>query len=218
MTLDRKVELVKPWISDKRVLDLGCVDHTADHDKSPDWMHRRLIEYAGSVKGIDILQDEIETLAKRGYEVEWGDAQSLVLDEKFDVVFAGEIVEHIANLEGFLKSVGANLKDDGVLIVSTPNVFSAIHVLFALFNKRSCRDDHLCWFDRYTLSNLLQRHGFAVLDVRFVSTTTGREVVSAFRSHSVKKALFVLISYLVETILPPWIARGDMVAFARKKS
>lgn len=37
----------------KRALDVGCVNHTLDACRQPDWRHAQIIEVARSVVGLD---------------------------------------------------------------------------------------------------------------------------------------------------------------------
>ena len=50
-------------------------------------------------------------------------AEELIAEnpEKFDVVFALEIIEHVADVAEFIRSCSALLKDDGILFIATMN-------------------------------------------------------------------------------------------------
>src|SRR5579872_3744834 len=80
------------------VLDVGCCDHDVDNPPSGDrWMHARLGRAAKSILGMDILERDCAKLRARGYDVVAGDACTVSLDRTFDVVVAGEIIEHVEN-------------------------------------------------------------------------------------------------------------------------
>jgi len=217
LSLDDKVEFVKPWIRGKRVLDLGCVDHSSNVESTDNWMHSRLLQTAASVVGVDILEDDVLKLRGKGYDVRVGDVQRLQMNEKFDVVFAGEIIEHLANLEGFLDSVKSCLKSDGVVIITTPNVFAISHFIMTSLNRRSVRVEHTCWFDIYTLSNLLRRYSFEPVEIRYIRVTTFADLRISLKSHSVKKVTSSLSSLVFGAVLPRRISCMDFAIVARYK-
>lgn len=64
-----RVKYLQALVSGKRVLDLGVVDHSSNTDRSPHWLHARLVAVAGDVLGIDIIADEIDRLSDRGFNV-----------------------------------------------------------------------------------------------------------------------------------------------------
>jgi 2-polyprenyl-3-methyl-5-hydroxy-6-metoxy-1,4-benzoquinol methylase len=212
---DRRIDFIRPWIEGRRVLDLGCVDHSAEIEGSGEWMHKKLTEVASSVTGIDILEEDIARLRKKGYDVRVGDVQNLHLGEKYEVVFAGEIIEHLVNFESFLKSVKANLIDGGVLIVTTPNVFSLCHYPILLAGGPSANPEHTCWFDSFTLSTLLVRFGFEVVAVKFIRLATSQEVLSAVASHDFKMFSWKFFSLIAESLLPQKIGCRCLIMVVR---
>lgn len=215
MAHDRRIEFIRPWIRDKRVLDLGCVDHSEQSEESGEWMHKKLVMVARSVTGIDILEEEVACLRQRGYDVRVGDAQNLHLEERYEVIFAGEIIEHLTNFEGFFRSVKANLTNDGVLIITTPNVFSLCYYPIVMLGHPSANPEHTCWFDSFTLTTLLFRMGFEIVTVKFVRLATAKEVLSAIVSRNFTMIAWKIYSVLVETLLPPKVGCRCLIVVAR---
>ncbi|HVS00543.1 MAG TPA: methyltransferase domain-containing protein [Thermoanaerobaculia bacterium] len=62
-----------------------------------------------------------------------GDAQAIPTGERYDMVYAGEVIEHLWNPDGFLDSASAVVADHGWLIVTTPNLACLANRLFLLF-------------------------------------------------------------------------------------
>ena len=210
MALDKKFELIRPWIEGKKVLDLGCVDHSASIEHTTDWVHKRIKKVAEYVLGVDILENEIKKLKKRGYNVIVGDAQKLSLDGKFDVCFVGELIEHLTNFEGLLKSVHNSLKDDGILILTTPNVFSMNFFIYALLGRRTARKEHTCWFSWDTITNLLELYNFRVIEIKYCKTA------SINFKKGVKEFFGSLLAWMCENLLLTRIGCRDMVIIAKK--
>jgi len=113
-----RYEFALQYLGDKKVLDLGCgsgygVDLIASK--------------ASEVIGVDI-SDEAISYSRQHYKKEnikffVGDAANLHFfrDEEFDAVVSFEVIEHITTYLKFLKEIRRVLKNDGILIISTPN-------------------------------------------------------------------------------------------------
>jgi SAM-dependent methyltransferase len=149
----------------KTVLDVGCVDHSARLESSDRWMHKHLVRAAASVIGLDILESEAAKLRERGYNVVAGDASTVDLGQTFDLVVAGEIIEHIDNPGAFLRNMARHLNSAGRLVLTTPNPFFVMHQFeFAFVSSLDKRwnHEHVCWYCPFTLGNLLERSGLTV--------------------------------------------------------
>lgn len=57
------------------------------------------------------------------------------LKRKYKTIIAGEIIEHIVNIEKLLDDCHAALADGGVMVISTPNILSLRNRVFALLGK-----------------------------------------------------------------------------------
>ncbi|MFC7154863.1 class I SAM-dependent methyltransferase [Halomarina halobia] len=154
------------------ILDIGCVQHDAAAEHSNEWVHKYLYEIGDEVLGLDYLEDDVETLTDRGYDAVCADAQNFDLDRTFDTIVAGEIIEHLADLGGFLESVHRHLAPDGTFVLSTPNAWTFHRFRQALLRQDvSCNPEHICWFDERTIRQLLARHGFAIDRLEYVRPT-----------------------------------------------
>jgi 2-polyprenyl-3-methyl-5-hydroxy-6-metoxy-1,4-benzoquinol methylase len=87
-----------------------------------------LSNYCKSIIGIDLNEESLD-FASRNYinsnlKFTKQDVTKLAsLDQKFDVIIAFEIIEHIQpeQTEQFLKGISNTLKENGCLLISTPN-------------------------------------------------------------------------------------------------
>lgn len=156
------------------LLDIGCVQHDAETSENDDWLHAELYDRADEVLGVDRLPDDVKALQDAGYDVVCADAERLDLDREFEVIVAGELIEHLSNVGQFLSRVRWHLQPEGRFILSTPNPWAFHRFRQALFNGGvRCNPEHTAWFDERTLRQVLKRHGFAVKSVDYVRPSTG---------------------------------------------
>ncbi|KUO39430.1 MAG: hypothetical protein AVW05_01555 [Hadesarchaea archaeon DG-33] len=157
-----RIKLIQRYCRGKKVLDVGCVGHTVPPDH-PLWLHKRVNEVAGQVLGIDIESEKVEELRKHGYNVIVADALNCDLG-KFDVIVAGQIIEHLDNLGIFLENMKKHLSDDGILIITTDNAHGAMFIKDYLLKRPNINPQHCMFFSRETITELLSRHDFEILE------------------------------------------------------
>lgn len=164
----------------KRVLDLGCC------------RGQLLARFEDSeVEGLEIDEEEIALAEKRGIPLRRGhinsfDGTRMVArlpfdDAAYDIVLAGEIIEHIVDTEGFLREILRLLRPGGAAIVSTPNVLWWKYRLAMLAgrypdvleSRLRYGDDfgHVRAFSPDVLRSLMEEVGFR--DVRVVGKRLG---------------------------------------------
>ncbi|MBR9693404.1 class I SAM-dependent methyltransferase [Candidatus Woesearchaeota archaeon] len=153
-------------MKDKNVLDVGSVSHDAKQETSSGWLFIKLLEHAKHVLGVDYETKQVNILRKKGYNIIAGDATKIKLGKSFDVVVAGDIIEHINDQGAFLKNMHAHLKRRGKIIICTPNAdgFGA-SLRRILFGGARTNPDHVLWHDKITLRVILERYGFTVENV-----------------------------------------------------
>jgi SAM-dependent methyltransferase len=99
----------------RRVLDVGCRAGA---------LTRAYLD-GNAVVGIDVDRDALEEAAGLGIETVWADAQQPLPfpDESFDVVVAGEVLEHLAAPRAFVDEAFRVLRPEGTFVGSVPNSF-----------------------------------------------------------------------------------------------
>ena len=58
-----------------------------------------------------------------------GDATNIKLDERFDLIFAKDVIEHIEEDETFLANMNHHLVHDGLIIINTQNSLSLNYLI-----------------------------------------------------------------------------------------
>jgi ubiquinone/menaquinone biosynthesis C-methylase UbiE len=149
-----------------RVLDLGCGDGA---------FAAELVAAGGRVAAVDVAATAVRRARERApsadvQQVEDG-ARLPFADDDFDVVWAGEVLEHVADVVGLLAEVRRVLDWGGRIVLTTPYhgrvalVALAVHGLHEHFDPRA---DHLRFFTARTLRGVLEDAGFRHVEVEAV--------------------------------------------------
>lgn len=170
---ERNVHILNQIQPSDKVLDIGCVGHEIEERDLSDpprgyFLHHDLHQHADQVVGIDILDTEVEKMVAAGYDVKVADAQRFDLNETFDVIVAGELIEHLENPGLFLQCCRSHLKKDGKVIISTPNPQHIQFVLYRLIGE-TVNDEHTLWLDHDVMETLAEREGLALTEYKYFS-------------------------------------------------
>jgi SAM-dependent methyltransferase len=145
------------------VLHLGCVGQRPEgYELAP--LHRRLSSVATRCIGVDIDQSGVALLRDEGLEVVLGDVTDpgfpSTLPCLFDVVVAGEIIEHVVNIGGLLANAWEVLKPDGWLLISAPNPYLLAMSIGETLGWFSGNVDHVADYRPYGMIELAARTNF----------------------------------------------------------
>jgi 2-polyprenyl-3-methyl-5-hydroxy-6-metoxy-1,4-benzoquinol methylase len=157
----------------KTVLHLGCADEHAVGLKlrKHAHLHAQLAAVTKELWGVDASGEALSELRLAGFsnliraDVERLDEIDALHNQHFDVVIAGELIEHIFNPGLFLKACRRLCSANTELILTTPNALVYSQTLFALLNREAIHPDHTLMWSPATLKNLVVRSGFAVKEV-----------------------------------------------------
>lgn len=169
----RKDEFIIERCAARAVLDIGCINHSAEYALSlgDRWLHDRIRRVAASTCGLDTLESEAARLRDAGYDIAVADAQSFDLGTRFDVVVAADVIEHLSDLGSFLRSVRRHMTDVSALIITTPNPFAIAQMLQVTLRGRAVVNaEHTVWLDPNVLYELLQREGFEIVEFAWIDS------------------------------------------------
>lgn len=162
----RRAFLLAHVAAGERVLDLGC---------GAGEFSAALTEAGARPIGVDVAAEPLRRAAARvpGLDLRrWPDGEPLPLDDSsVDVVWAGEVIEHVADLAPWLSEVRRVLRPRGALLLTTPHHGPLTLLRLALSRRRFAvhfepRSDHLRFFSPRTLRALLDDLGFDVAQLR----------------------------------------------------
>jgi 2-polyprenyl-3-methyl-5-hydroxy-6-metoxy-1,4-benzoquinol methylase len=167
------------------VLDVGCGEGAFASE---------LARAGLSVVGVDVAEEPLRRARARepGLELRLidGDGPWELPDAAFDVVWAGEVIEHVADTAAWLSEVRRVLRSGGSLLLSTPSHGALTRLRLAL-SARAWDEhfdplgDHLRFYTRSSLSRLIREFGFEQVQIRSAGGPPGARrllLVRAVRS------------------------------------
>lgn len=168
-----RVDFIKNACKEKKVLHLGCTNYpyTKDSIEKNMLLHFDLEKISNELFGFDYDQEGLDILAEYGvknlFQADLEKLELVQTDEKFDVIIAGEIIEHLNNPGVFLQGIKRFMTSETNLIVTTINTYSALR--FAIYGLRGkggrnepVHPDHVAYYSYKTLSLILERHNLSV--------------------------------------------------------
>lgn len=148
----RRAESLKELCEGKSVLDFGC---------GSGGFLRFIKPVAMNVSGIELERDARERLNEEGLQV------YETLEEcsgEFDVITSFHVLEHLAEPKEYLIKMKNHLKDNGSIIIETPNADDA---LLSLYNIKEFADftywsPHIILYNHETIKKLADNSGLKV--------------------------------------------------------
>ncbi|MES1167373.1 MAG: methyltransferase domain-containing protein, partial [Pseudomonadota bacterium] len=183
-----------------RVLEIGCGRGEFLEEAAAAGLAAVGVEYAeaSAAQARAALQGRAEVVT--------GDIESAQLpDGAFDYCVFADVIEHVRHPATFIDQVWRVLKPGGLVFIATPSVDSP-SARFMQENWMEFKLEHLSYFSRHTLDQLLHRHHF-----NQIQTGAGYKVLtldyirSHFRRYPVR-GLHALIPRLLQ-LLPGSVRR-----------
>ena len=143
-------------LNEKSVLDIGCS------------YGEFLIHFGRGSIGLTISHEEVNYGKNKGLEIRYGNIESedLSLKEKFDVIFANNIFEHLYSPHRFLINCKNLLKPGGILVLGVPCIPTLSFLLHLTKFRGSLAVSHINFFTRETLVKTVERAGWNIENIR----------------------------------------------------
>ena len=90
-------------------------------------------------------------------------------DSSFDVILMSQILEHALDINLWIEKSHGLLQKNGILAIALPNYGSLFRKILQEKDPFICPPAHLNFFNSHNLSQLLQRHGFQIEKIEWVS-------------------------------------------------
>lgn len=202
LELVQRVEFIKKKCAGKKTLHLGCTNYpyTKNSIDGGLLLHFDLEKIAGQLYGFDFDQAGLDVLrahgAKNLYRADLENLDDVALDETFDVIIAGEIVEHLTSPGLFLRGIRRFMNERTELVITTINAYSALRMMiYGLRGKGGANEpvhpDHVAYYSYKTLSLTVERENLRVREFCFYDIGTehrqfNRPVYNLFNDVCVK--------------------------------
>ncbi len=191
--------LILSLCTGKNVLDLGCADYPMTGEKLRDGelLYAKLYEVAAKLTGVDYSREGIEILESQGYQnLLLGSAEELdelEIDETFDVILAGELIEHLMNVGMFFQGAARLMSPETSLVVTVPNAHAIKRFLRVLSGSEMVNKDHAYYFSQANIELLCDRHGLCVDQCYYYLADV---------DGALKKALFAPLKFFIRHVSP----------------
>lgn len=172
-----RVEYILNTVKGRRVLHLGCADWPFTKSRLEDGslLHGKVEQVAAAQYGVDMEPQGIDMLRAAGYtDIAVATAEETARrnpfgNAEFDVVLAGEIIEHVSNPGLFLDSLKPLLAAPHArLVLTTVNAYSIFRILYLLLRRiEHVHSDHVAYYSKSTLIKLVEDRGYIVDDFAF---------------------------------------------------
>ena len=171
--LDKEKAIIS-YCRGKSVLHLGAVGFT-DLDPATrismasNSLHKRLSEVA-DVLGIDYSKDVIEQYKSLGIfnNIAYGNVErldDLRLNRTFDVIVAGDIIEHLGNPMAMLSGMKKLCHPQTIVIITTPNAFGVMNFVRYAAGMFREGNEHFMMFNSQNIQNMSRRSGFRIIGI-----------------------------------------------------
>lgn len=154
-TIKSKVKLANAQGQKGKLLDIGCgTGHFLSACKQENW----------NISGVE-PDPGARALARQNTQVEIVDNISRITQSGFNVITLWHVLEHIPDLNDFIKRLGTLLAQDGTIIVAVPNYKSYDARHYKEYWAAYDVPRHLYHFEQATMKALMKNHGLKIKQV-----------------------------------------------------
>jgi predicted TPR repeat methyltransferase len=176
----RRVPEILRLCRNKKILHLGCADAPFTLYRGEALLHKQLLTVTEKdlLWGLDESTEGVEILRDMGFDhIHQVDIEGMGPDlrkEEFDIILAGEIIEHVANPGMFLKAVISLMGEKTEFILTTVNATSFKQFLHAMMRREKVHQDHNYYFSYRTIKQLLEKFNLSCREVYYYQEIEGR--------------------------------------------
>jgi 2-polyprenyl-3-methyl-5-hydroxy-6-metoxy-1,4-benzoquinol methylase len=167
-----RMQYLRELCRGKKVLHLGCSSghFIRDRLQRGSLLHAVLHEEAAELYGVDIERESLVLMRDQLgfanlYEGNVERLDELQLDQRFDVVLAGDLIEHLTRPGAMLDGAKRFMQPGGRFVLSTVNAFGLHFQLRRWLGTYTEHPEHVCFYSPETIANLLERHGYVVQEM-----------------------------------------------------
>lgn len=204
---------------DSKILDIGC---------GGGWKLDLYKEFGWKTYGYDISSEAVKVAQSKGHDVVVAEIENVSYpDNYFDAIQISHVIEHLPNPVLTIKKAYNLLKEEGVLLLETPNISS---LLFKAFKSDFWQIDsprHFQIFNIKSLTFLLENKGFIIDSL--ITSNSKNGVINSIQSfitkrygnreniknNKIMKSVSTFLSYLLIPLNKSGLGE-NIIVFARK--
>lgn len=156
ITLKQKEKLLKRYQQPGKLLDIGCgTGYFLEYCQKKNWFTTGIEpnEHARQ----QAIDKNINTLSS---------LDQLDKEEKFDVITLWHVLEHVYDLNEYIKKIKSHLKSQGTLFIAVPNLESYDAQYYKQYWAAYDVPRHLYHFSKNTMKKLLGNHGLKTKEIK----------------------------------------------------
>ncbi|MBW2966379.1 class I SAM-dependent methyltransferase [Candidatus Woesearchaeota archaeon] len=165
VTTPKRLKLLFETIGEgKKVLDVGCGNG---------YITKKMVDQGNEVIGMDISANAIKEARRINPDIKFiccsAEQRYPFKNEKFDIVFAGEVIEHIYDTSFMFSEINRVLKNKGLLILTVPYHGILKNLYIALLNFENHYDPegaHIRFYTVKSLKKTLSKYGFCIVTAK----------------------------------------------------
>ena len=165
----KRIQFFLDFIRDRKnckILDIGCQNGAFCHE---------LFLRGHKAYGVDVVEERISEARQQFPQINFECANSEqklpFTNNFFDIVWAGDIIEHIHFTDSFINEINRVLRIGGFFVLSTPmhNRLKNVIISLCRFEKHFDPEfPHLRFYTLNSLENVLKKRGFNIEEVRYI--------------------------------------------------
>lgn len=190
--IKKQMDRIEKFLKKGSILDIGC-------SRGKFLVEAR--KRGWRVKGVEISEYASKIAGEKGLEVITGKISEDDFEEnEFDVVYMGDVIEHLYSPRDMLKLIKKILKKNGFIVLTTPNSDGLGPRISKIFSRtfgfwtHATPPEHLFQFSKKTLVRLLREESFHKVKI-FDNGPLVENPIYYFRARSLQKKLKGLIYF-----------------------
>lgn len=164
--IEHFLDFIKDVRQGSKILDIGC---QSGH------LCAQLQKLGYEPYGVEVMKELVQDAQNKypSLNIQWADCEKTIPfeDNFFDVVWAGDVIEHIRFTNVFINEVNRVLKKGGLFALTTPMHNRLKNVIIALHNFDKHFDPefpHLRFYTITSLKSVLGKRGFRIMAVKYI--------------------------------------------------
>ncbi|MFH1836465.1 MAG: class I SAM-dependent methyltransferase [Methanobacteriota archaeon] len=161
LTRMRTILVLKYIEPSSKVLDFGC---------GQGYTTALLSRKSSNITGMDISENALKKASKNYPELKFEKTERLrEYAGEFDVIYCGDVLEHLFDVNEVLNKLHKALKIGGTIIVTAPyhSLLKNILICFHNFDTHfSIEGPHIRFFTEKSLKEVISKNGFKIIKVK----------------------------------------------------